>query len=99
MYISGDKSPSELCGRNSLYSLRQASIFSRASSRERNQCTFRHSSRKLPLNDSIFMDQNILDKEITGRIISFELPCKHFSLNGQIYYITVLKNTNQFIKL
>jgi hypothetical protein len=37
------------CGRNSLYSLRQSSIFSRASARVRNQCWFRHSARKRPL--------------------------------------------------
>ena len=36
----------ELCGRNSLYSFRQASIFSRALSMDKNQFTFRHSSRK-----------------------------------------------------
>jgi len=49
----GVKSPSELCGRNSLYSSRHISIFSRASSIDKNQFTFRHSSRKVPLNDSI----------------------------------------------
>lgn len=36
-----------------MYSWRQCSIFCRASSSDRNQLTLRHSSRKLPLNDSI----------------------------------------------
>src|ERR1700754_571275 len=43
----------ELCGLKPLYSSLNNLIFSFASASERNQLTFRHSSRKLPLNDSM----------------------------------------------
>src|SRR5256885_2773285 len=42
-----------LCGLKPLYSSLNAWIFCFASSSERNQLTFKHSSRKLPLNDSM----------------------------------------------
>src|SRR5690606_10184241 len=54
MNISGVKLPRKLCGLNVLYSSLQTSIFSLASSSDRNQFVFRHSSLKLPLNDSIY---------------------------------------------
>jgi hypothetical protein len=44
----------ELCGLNELYSSRHSAIFSLASAIDRNQLVFRHSSRKLPLKDSIY---------------------------------------------
>src|SRR5690606_29720122 len=43
-----------LCGWNVLYSSRHTSIFSFVSSSDKNQCVLRHSSRKLPLKDSIY---------------------------------------------
>ena len=43
----------ELCGLKQLYSILHASIFSRASSIDMNQLVFKHSSLKLPLNDSM----------------------------------------------
>src|ERR1700722_2918437 len=51
--LFGVRSFNELCGLKWLYSSRQALILSSASSRERNQFTFKHSSLKLPLKDSI----------------------------------------------
>lgn len=45
--------PMALCGRISLYSLRQCSIFVRASSRLMNQWVFRCSARNFLLKDSI----------------------------------------------
>ena len=49
----GVKSSSELCGLNPLYSSLQSSIFSLASCKDKNQLTFKPSSRKLPLNDPV----------------------------------------------
>ena len=49
----GVVSPRELCGRYSLYSLRQASICIRASVNDWNQLALRHSPRKVPLNGSM----------------------------------------------
>src|ERR1041384_1480709 len=49
----GVRPDKELCGLKPLYSSLNNLIFSFASSSERNQLTFRHSSRKLPLNDSM----------------------------------------------
>src|SRR5689334_14972340 len=49
----GVRPDKELYGRKPLYSSLNNRIFSFASSSERNQLTFRHSSRKLPLNDSM----------------------------------------------
>ena len=51
---SGVRSRREECGLKELYSRRQASIFLRASSSDRNQCRFKHSSRKEPLIDSMY---------------------------------------------
>ena len=51
---SGVKSPSELCGRSVLYSMRHCSITRRAWAIVRNQCSFRHSSRKRPLKLSMY---------------------------------------------
>jgi hypothetical protein len=45
-------SPMVLCVRSSLYSRRQASITTWASCNVRNQCSFKHSSRNLPLKMS-----------------------------------------------
>ena len=53
MRAIGGLVPIALCDRTSLSSLRQASIFLRASSSFMNQCVFRHSVRNLPLNDSM----------------------------------------------
>ncbi len=53
MNSMGVISPMVLCVRSSLYSLRQASITTCASCTVRNQCSFKHSSRNLPLKLSI----------------------------------------------
>jgi len=53
-YSSGVRSPRELCGRSVLYSIRQFSIARRAWAIVRNQCSFRHSSRNLPLKLSTY---------------------------------------------
>src|SRR5688500_698939 len=49
----GVRPDKELCGLKPLYSSLNNRIFSFASSSERNQLTFKHSSRKLPLKDSM----------------------------------------------
>src|SRR5690242_11125293 len=49
----GVRPDKELCGLKPLYSSLNNRIFSFASASERNQLTFKHSSRKLPLNDSM----------------------------------------------
>src|SRR5215213_9147096 len=49
----GVRPDKELCGLKPLYSSLNNWIFSFASSNERNQLTFKHSSRKLPLKDSM----------------------------------------------
>src|SRR6185503_5648201 len=49
----GVRPAKELCGLKPLYSSLNNWIFSFASSSERNQLTFKHSSRKLPLKDSM----------------------------------------------
>ena len=49
----GVRSPSELCGRSVLYSIRQFSIIRLACAIVTNQCSFKHSSRNLPLKDSM----------------------------------------------
>src|SRR5689334_2602411 len=49
----GVRPDKELCGLKPLYSSLNNLIFSFASSSERNQLTFKHSSRKLPLKDSM----------------------------------------------
>src|SRR5688572_22017951 len=49
----GVRPDKELCGLKPLYSSLNNRIFSFATSSERNQLTFRHSSRKLPLKDSM----------------------------------------------
>src|SRR6476620_7185357 len=49
---SGVKSLIELCCLNVLYSTLHASIFCTASSIDKNHAVFRHSSLKVPLNDS-----------------------------------------------
>src|SRR4030095_7138393 len=49
----GVRPDKELCGLKPLYSSLNNWIFSFASSSERNQLTFKHSSRKLPLKDSM----------------------------------------------
>ena len=61
---SGVKSASELCGRLQLYSMRQASIARRACAMVKNQCSFKHSSRNLPLKDSMYA----FSTGLTGRM-------------------------------
>ena len=50
----GVRSPSELCGRSVLYSILQFSMARRACTIVTNQCSFRHSSRNLPLKLSMY---------------------------------------------
>ena len=49
----GVRSPSDECGRSSLYSLLQTSVRSRASAIDRNQLALSSSSRSRALNDSM----------------------------------------------
>lgn len=49
----GVRSFKELCGRNRLYSILQFSILKIASSKDKNQFVFKHSSLRLPLKDSM----------------------------------------------
>lgn len=62
--------PIALCGRSSLYCLRQRSSFSQASSSDRNQCVFTHSLRSLLLNASM----NALSVGLPGREKSSVTP-------------------------
>ena len=56
-----------------LYPIRQHSSFSRASTRDKNRWIFRHSSRRLPLDDSI----NVLSVGFPGRERSIIPPCSY----------------------
>ncbi len=71
MNSAGVMSFNDECVLSWLYSLRQLSSLSCASSSERNQWMFRHSSRRLPLNDSI----NGLSVGFPGREKSIVTPC------------------------
>ena len=77
MNSAGVMSFNDECVLSWLYSLRQLSSLSCASSSDRNQWMFRHSSRRLPLNDSI----NGLSVGFPGREKSIVTPCSYAHLS------------------
>lgn len=77
----GVKSPSELRGRNPLSSFRHFSIFSRASSLDKNPVTFRHSSRSLgmitqtgPFFSLVLKPKPRLRKDVQGQNAFLDFP-------------------------
>jgi hypothetical protein len=77
--------------------------FSFASSNERNQLTFKHSSRKLPLNDSMnglsvgFLDLTHWANEqyATRKNVTITIPCRWTFARYPLDFVPVLTNHGQ----